>query len=621
MKQFCIGLLVCFSFVLNAQIINNVVLDSVEVTNNRITQKLSEVPKAIKIITAAELKSAPAQSFAEALQYVAGIDIRRRGPLGVQSDISIRGGSFDQVLILINGVRMNDAQTGHHTLYLPVEILDIERVEITKGPAARTYGQNAFSGAVNIVTKVRDENGVNASLAYGSFNTLQASLSGGFITNNKKLKQNLALNYSNSDGYDYNRDFTAKSLFYQGQLHLGSFSTLDWFSGGSSRKFGANGFYALPIHRDQYEEVSTAISAISLKNIFDKWSLTSRISHRWNDDYYEFVRNNPQIFNNKTTGNRYTADLNASVYNKLGTLGLGVEMSFETLKSLGLGNHERNILSAFAEQKIVIYEERLKIIPGVFINKFSDRKVQIFPGLDLSYQLSKRAKVYGGINYANRIPTYTDLYYRSSVERGNADLVSESVRSFEIGAEMSKRYGQLKIAAYKNYTENLIDWTKNAVNDQFWIARNYVAANFTGLELSGALNLSELTGGENAFGIDVNASFISAESANDDNQYITRYQFNHIGRQLTGTVKKGFFDNNLNINLSYRLIDRVGEDLDPITKSNLLDVNLLDAAIMYNWKHLSLKYTVNNITNQSYKEINNVLMPGRWHQVQLNYML
>jgi vitamin B12 transporter len=600
-----------------AQITDKVILDSVEITNNRITQFLSDMPKAIRIITADELKAVPAQTFAEALQYVAGVDIRRRGPFGVQSDISIRGGSFDQVLILINGVRMNDAQTGHHTLYLPVEMLDIERIEIIKGPAARIYGQNAFSGAVNIITKTTDKPGFLVNANYGSFSTKQLGANGNLVSKNGKISQKLALNYTESDGYDYNRDFKTGSFFYQGKALINDLTTLEWFSGAGSRKFGANGFYALPTHKDQYEEVSTSVSSVSLKKVFDQLTLTGRVSHRWNDDYYEFVRTKPEIFSNKTTGIRYTSDVNASYYNKLGVLGLGFEYSFETLKSTGLGNHERGILSGFVEQKFTTKENKLNFIPGLFINKFSDRDVQIFPGLDVNYKITKALKIYSGLNYANRIPTYTDLYYRSRVEKGNAALLSESVRSIEAGIERSDRYTVLKASVYRNYTQNLIDWTKKTNADTFWIARNYVASDFTGIELSGTFDFSEIMQLKNILELDLNASFISAESANSDNQYITRYQFNHIGNQFIASLKSGWVSDKLLFNINYRLIDRVGEDIDPVTKKNLLDVNLWDLSAMYKIGKISLKYTVNNLSDQSYKEINNVLMPGRWHQIQL----
>ncbi|HPN72181.1 MAG TPA: Plug domain-containing protein, partial [Saprospiraceae bacterium] len=215
MKKYnLVFILFCQMVILQAQVDTSLLIDAVEITNNRISFNQRELGRSVKIISKQEIASLPVQSVAEALQMVAGFDVRRRGPNNVQSDISVRGGSFDQVLILINGVRMNDAQTGHHTLYIPVDLLDIERIEIVKGPAAKLYGQNAFSGAVNIVTKVSDEDGLNVGIAQGSFNTTSLRAGVTKVLNEGNWKQNLQFFRESSDGYDYNRDYKVFNLYY-----------------------------------------------------------------------------------------------------------------------------------------------------------------------------------------------------------------------------------------------------------------------------------------------------------------------------------------------------------------------------------------------------------------------
>lgn len=128
-------------------------LDSVTITSNRIDIPFKENSRTITVITAADIKNSAAVNVADLLQQFAGVDIRRRGTGGSQADLHIRGGGFDQTLLLIDGIKMDDSQTGHHTMNaaLPLEV--IERIEIIKGPAARIFGQNAFTGAINIVTK------------------------------------------------------------------------------------------------------------------------------------------------------------------------------------------------------------------------------------------------------------------------------------------------------------------------------------------------------------------------------------------------------------------------------------------------------------------------------------
>jgi vitamin B12 transporter len=619
-KNTLIAALAFLFFSLDAQVKDSIILDSLIVTNSRIGYSVKEVPRSISIIAKSQIDENPSLTLPELLQSVAGLDIRRRGPLGVQADVSLRGGSFDQVLILINGVRMNDAQTGHHTLYVPIEMLDIERIEVIKGPAARTFGQNAFSGAINIVTKQAKDVGSKAYLGYGSFDTRQLGLSTGLSFFNDKFSHAIYLNDAKSDGYDYNRDFTQRSIHNEGKIRLNKESKLEYMFGFSDRKFGANGFYALPTHKDQYEEVFTSISSVSLTKVTNNWSVKPRISYRYNDDYYEFVRDKPEIFSNKTTGKRLTLDLNTSYYSGQNTFAFGVEYSRENMESIRLGDRERNILSAFVEDKIRLANDKLLVSGGLFINKFSDRDVQIFPGLDIAYFPTSKMKIYVSGNMANRIPTYTDLYYTSRAEIGNASLTNESISGLDAGISYTGSAFDLSLSVFRNETQDLIDWTKQTTKDTVWIARNFVAANFTGAEISGSWNIAKAFDLKNRFSASLGLTFIDANTANQTQTYVTRYQFNHLGKQINAGLNLGI-TKGLSLNVNSRTIDRVNEDKDPISGDNLLDATIFDAALDYKFGSYKIRAIASNLTNQKYKEISNVLMPGRWWQFVFGYGL
>ena len=128
-------------------------LDEIILNTSRIDIPFSENSRSIQIISSNEIKKRNPKNLIELLKQISGIDIRQRGINGQQADLYIRGGTFDQSLILIDGVKLDDPQTGHHSLNLLLPIEMIERVEIIKGPASRIYGQNAFTGAINLVTK------------------------------------------------------------------------------------------------------------------------------------------------------------------------------------------------------------------------------------------------------------------------------------------------------------------------------------------------------------------------------------------------------------------------------------------------------------------------------------
>ena len=223
------------------------VLDDIVLYSDRISTPFSEDSRSIEILRSEEIAKIPARDVAGVLQFVTGVDIRQRGPHGVQADLGIRGGGFEQTLILINGLKMTDPQTGHHIMNLPVSPENIERIEVIKGPAARIYGQNAFAGVVNIITKVPDELKGTVNLKAGQNQLLGIGLE--MSLPSKKADQYISLNRSVSEGYRYNTDYDITNFMYQNQFVVAGAQT-SLFAGFTERNFGANGFYASPDFKD-----------------------------------------------------------------------------------------------------------------------------------------------------------------------------------------------------------------------------------------------------------------------------------------------------------------------------------------------------------------------------------
>src|SRR5690554_6896127 len=195
-------------------------LDEIIISAQRIEIPFSRESRSIMIITAEDIKLSPATSLAKLLQEVAGLDIRQRGTNGMQADLYIRAGGFDQTLLLIDGIKMDDAQTGHHILNaaLPLEI--IERVEIIKGPAARVYGQNAFTGAVNIITKKKSPDQLSIALSGGSYDQLGAAVTASSNFDNSNHLMHYSKNVS--EGYRYNTDYDTQNFLDRKSTRLNS---------------------------------------------------------------------------------------------------------------------------------------------------------------------------------------------------------------------------------------------------------------------------------------------------------------------------------------------------------------------------------------------------------------
>ena len=179
-NYFLIALLIAIPIITKAQY--DVDLDNITIVENRLSVPLGESSRSIDVITKQEIQDLQVQNINEVLLQVGGIDLRRRGANGVQADISFRGSTFEQVLVLLNGIKITDPQTAHHVLNLPLDLEVVERIEVVKGPAGRIYGQGAFAGAVNIVTKNPEESYVGLQAKAGRYDVLGGKVSANLKT-------------------------------------------------------------------------------------------------------------------------------------------------------------------------------------------------------------------------------------------------------------------------------------------------------------------------------------------------------------------------------------------------------------------------------------------------------
>ena len=438
-------------------------LEEVIVSTNRISLPNFKTSRTLNIISKKDIQSTSASNLADLLQNIAGIDIRRRGVDGTQSDLYIRGGNFDQTLLLIDGIKMDDAQTGHHIMNAVLSLDNIERIEIIKGPAARVFGQNAFAGAINIITKRVTKNSLKASLGYGSFDNKKGSL--GFANTFKDGNFQLHAEKQNSNGFRYNSDFDNTSLFLKTNIKKNQF--LATFN---SRNFGANGFYASPDYKDQYEETQTSLVAFSSLYKTDKLEIKPRVSWRRNQDMYLFLRQDPSYFRNFHISNKLSAETNMVLSSKLGKTGFGIDAGKVFLASSNLGNHNRFMLTSFLEHRFEV--GNFDATPGIAFTHFSDFGTKAFPGLDMGYSINVNFKLYGNIGYTYRIPTYTDLYYDGPTTMGNPKLKPESALAEELGIKYIATRFNFNLALFNRDSENLIDWTKENEADR-WQTKNF----------------------------------------------------------------------------------------------------------------------------------------------------
>lgn len=575
-------------------------LKEVIVSSSRIEIPFNESSRTIQIITSEALKATGAMSVSEALQQIVGIDIRRRGVAGTQADLYIRGGSFDQTLLLIDGIKLDDAQTGHHSLNFLPPLETIERIEIIKGPAARVFGQNAFTGAVNIVTKKDYSTKGTAEIGGGSFGQIRAELSLG----NRSEKGGIFAHFSrlSSEGYRYNTDFKNSTAFIQARLAEQGKMPLDILGFFSGRKFGANGFYASADAKDQYEETEASLIAVQSKVQRGNWILKPNLYWRRGQDHYLYLRNQPEVYENWHITHKVGAGLNSSYTSSWGNTGLGVDLSHVSIASNNLGYRSRQLVTLFMEHQFIL-GKRLDLTPGIAVNYYSDFGGFAYPGIDLGFQISTNWTAYANLGYTYRIPTYTDLYYADRTTVGNENLKPEEALATELGIRYNLSSFRFYAAYFDRRADNLIDYVKS-LEDAPWEATNIQTLDSRGFETEISL---PFTWNKQPQNFQIGYTYLT-----DDLRAVainfSRYSINSLKHHFTAAYRA-------QISTAIQLFLGVKYGQRAQQKS----YTVVDTNAIWKLKSFQFQAAVYNLLNQAYSETNLVPMPGRNASVAIRY--
>ena len=591
---YCIAIILVSTLQINAQETSKIETDTLKeviVTSARIDLPFKKNSRTITVITAKDIKNSAAVNVADLLQQVAGVDVRRRGTGGSQADLYIRGGGFDQTLLLIDGIKMDDAQTGHHTMNaaLPIEV--IERIEIVKGPAARVFGQNAFTGAINIVTKKTLKNTVSANIEAGSFGQLNGNVTVGAELENSShiihLGRVTSAGYRNNSDYD-NANYFIKSVFNKNEQPIEMIATF------MERKFGAENFYTTNATFNEYEETQNSLVAFTTTFKKDNFKISPRVYWRRNQDVFLLRRFEPDFFRNFHVSNKVGAEANASYTSKIGVTGFGLDLAKVDLRSNNLGNRNRFMATAFLEHRFKFVNDRLDITPGVAMTYFSDFKFNAFPGIDIGFAINDDFKIYGNVGYTYRIPTYTDLFYRDPVTAGNPDLEPEEAFAQELGVKYITSKFSASIAVFNRDAENLIDYIRPNVTDGVFTATNITEVNTKGIEFDVSYNFKIKDYNQTlAFGY----SHLD-DNILDQNPELSRYSLNTLRHQYITRLSTQLFKN-MRQNIVYKYAERTTGQT----------YNVWDASLVYKIKQVELTITASNIFNAEYIESGFVPMP------------
>ena len=597
-------------------------IDSVTVSATRIPVALHSSARIVTLLDSVTIASAPAETVNDLLKYALGVDVRQRGAMGMQTDISIRGGTCNQVAVLLDGINITDPQTGHNAFDFPVNLCDIERIEVLEGPAARVYGTSSLLGAVNIVTRKDLDKGMTASLEGGSFRSFGATASadirhrGGF--------NSVSAGYQRSDGFSRNAagglngDFGAFKAFWHGAHDFGR-RNLSWQAGVSNKDFGSSTFYSAA-YDDQFEH--TLKTFVSVKSE-GKGRLHFTPALYWNhgEDRFELFRNAPEKypFNYHKT-NVAGATLNLRIESRLGQTALGAEARHERIVSTNLGERleqprgvyvcglARTAFNLFLEHQVVL--GRLSASAGLttVYNTGNREGIRLFPGIDANFRISNTLRLYASYNTSYRMPTFTELYYSVGGHLADPDLKAEKLHALEGGVKFLGRGVRAVATVYYNRGYDLIDWIMDtsAGDDAPWMSVNHTRLNTFGQEATLQLTFPDMLGAPGFFFRSLRLGY-SHQSQDKQLEAHLRsiYSMEYIRHKVVAQADFRFWEK-LDLDLSWRYVDRN-------TASELLKpYSLLDAKVNYDFSRLNVYLRVNNLLNRTWYDFGDIPQPGLW---------
>ncbi|MDR2145389.1 MAG: TonB-dependent receptor [Tannerella sp.] len=606
--------------------IKKIEMDEIQVNADALPDLFAPVGRTITQILRTDIEQAAAQSPIDLLKSIPNVDLRQRGALGAQADISIRGASFDQTLVLLNGMNISDPQTGHYSLNLPIDLEAVDKIEILEGAAARIFGNNALGGAVNFITGTKQENNLKASLSGGQYGFYKASLSG--TAHSRHTTHYLAVSQTASDGYRHNTDFNSLNIFTQNKWNNNIFP-LNLQIGYVQRDFGANSFYGAR-YPDQYELLNTFFAALKGELKVGKFNVSPALYWRRNYDEYILMRNNPDAYHNFHYTDARGADLSASYSSRFGKTVAGFIVRNEQIYSNNLGNpmetprkvpgqtdkwydktDKRTNISVFAEQNIYIGNWSASVGLLANRNNYTGSKVNIYPGIDLAFRPNNVVKIYASANRAMRLPTFTDLYYQSPIHISNQDLKPERSSEYELGTKITTGNWQFNANYFNRNISDAIDWIW-LEDEQKWHTMNFTNLHLHGLSAGGRMDV------EDNFIIQSFSVYYTYMNSNKSaNQYISYYVMDYLRHKL-------------DVGLTHRIVEKINAHWQigwKYRNGNYLYYNVdngsetekpyepfwqIDLRLYRQTKLLNIFLEASNLGNKTYQDIGNVILPGRW---------
>ncbi len=622
-------------------------IDEVEVVSLSIPVSVDESGRNITILTQGELEKYPFTSIDEILRFQAGINTNSRGGFGVQSDLGMRGSTFSQVLILIDGVRFNEPLTSHLNFSLPIPINEISQIEIIRGPASALYGADAVGGMIHIKTKAytNTNQGLNTSgYLFGGQERLidgDASISYDF----GKVKLSGAMKHTSSDGQTFrNPNFDLgfnENEEYQTDFDIQSYTmaasyrpTEDWLInaryGIDDRDFNAKYFYTRSGFDESRETTSTNLAQLSVRRAKNQSETNLNIGYREGTDFFVF---NPLFSANDHQTERLTGLLRHSITNDKGyTFGFGAQFENQEIISTDRGNHEQSQTDAYFTALLPLWDD-FTIMASQRFGMNDDYGVSYTPQMSASYHKNNFI-LRSSAGWAVRGPDFTERYVSDLIPSlspgrniGNPDLLAEESFTIDLGGSyLPSASTKLDASVFIRDSKNLVDFVLTNANEittannlqygeEYFYSKNVSEATTWGIEFQGNHNLSFSE--RSNLNLQANYTFLNTELADGS---ISRYIANHPNHQLNANAQLSV--GKVQAFLGAQWIDRDEQSVEAINALVQSDYFVGHAKLGYQMINgLQLQLRMNNVFDESYQEILGSELPRRWTSLGVQWDL
>ncbi len=562
---------------------------TIVVTASFVPQPLLETNRSVDVLP---LQPLLLNNVEDTLREDPSVDLEERGPDGTQADISIRGTTFEQSLVLINGLRVNDVESGHLNMDISLPPDAISHVEVLHGAGSTFFGSDAMGGAVNFITTSPQHTSMAFSAGDGNFGTYQSKFDGSYSA--AKWSEQFSAARDFSDGFMVDRDYRA-DLGSSETWFKDAAGAADFLIGTNDRPYGANQFYG---PYNSYERTKGWFTAY--RQQFGQQT-EADFGYRRHTDEFVLFRTSPSVYENNHIDHSWQAMLrrhNDPHANT--TLSYGIEGDGDQIASNNLGHHGRNRGSGYINLDVHALG-RLTFSAGARNEVFDGGRDVFSPAASAGYFLGKGIRLRASVSHGFRLPTFTDLYYTDPTHTDNPNLKPESAWDYEAGADWNNN-GRLtaSLTVFRSSENNVIDYVR-PVSGTVYMAENIDQLNFTGVESSLHYRLASTQ--ELIFGYTGITSNLSVPS-NEVFEYTSSYP-----TQNASVLWQGSIHHQVEAHMRVGVIQRYQQTAYP----------LWSASLARNTGRLRPYVQLDNLSNTGYTEIAGIAMPGRSYIAGLQY--